>query len=149
MSPDSSGSSDSSSSSSTGCEDPVEPEPAELTAPTRLSLPNGKFTGAVMLKAGYNCAITLNPDTNVVTVQARLYDGEGAQCEDLRIESDGEPHPDTCRDCSGMVYAVEDHGFGVESLQLVGGPGVLILPDADNHRVVVRLEEEGLCEVGV
>lgn len=141
--------SSSSSSSSEVCVDPEPPEPAELNAPVRVPLPNGRFTGGIKLKAGYNCVIDVNAVQNIVTIQTGLGSGEGMQCEDLRTDENGLPVHETCRDCSGMVYAVESHGFGVEELQLVGGPGVLILPDADNHRIVIRLEEEGICSVEV
>ena len=139
----------SSSSSSPDCEDPTPPEPAELDAPSRMVLPDGQFVGDVKLKPGYNCRIILNKAQNTVNIQSGLERGEGMQCEDLRTDDEGNLIPETCRDCSGMVYAVENHGADVEDLQLVGGPGVLILPDADNHRIVVRLEEEGICEVEV
>ena len=139
----------SSSSSSPDCEDPTPPEPAELNAPTRMVLPGGRFVGDVKLKPGYNCRITINEAQNTVNIQSGLERGEGMQCEDLRTDDEGNLVPETCRDCSGMVYSVENHGADVEDLQLVGGPGVLVLPDADNHRIVVRLEEEGICEVEV
>lgn len=139
----------SSSSSPTDCEDPVPPEPSELDAPTRMVLPDGRFVGDVKLKPGFNCRITINETQNTVNIQSGLERGEGMQCEDLRTDDEGNLVPETCRDCSGMVYAVENHGAAVEALQLVGGPGVLVLPDADNHRIVVRLEEEGICEVEV
>jgi hypothetical protein len=149
----SSGSSDSSSSSSSkssssGCEDPDAPEPASLTAPTRLPLPGGRFTEAVKLKPGYNCAIDVDEASNIVTVRSKLYGGEGMQCEDLRIEDDGEPVPETCVGCDELVYAVNNYGYDVERLQLAGGQGVLVLPDPENHRVVVMLEDDGICEVG-
>jgi len=159
---ESSSSSSSSSSGDTGagpelppeptppaCDDPVAPEPSALDAPVRLALPNGRFVGAVKLKPGYNCRIDVIESQNIVRVQSGLYLGEGMQCEDLRTDADGNPIYETCRDCGDMVYAVESHGFDVDELQLVGGPGVVILPDADKHRIVVRLEEEGVCGVQV
>lgn len=139
----------SSSSSSSACEDPDFPEPSDLDAPVRLALPNGRFIGPVKLKPGYNCLINLSETQNLVTVQSGLYRGEGMQCEDLRTTELGDLVPEVCLDCGGHVYAVEGHGFDVDELQLVGGPGVLILPNADKHRIVVILEEEGICEVEV
>jgi hypothetical protein len=141
--------SSSSSSSSGACEDPVPPEPAELNAPTRVPLPGGSFLDAVLLKPGYNCQITVVEAQRIVTIAAGLNKGEGMQCEDLRTAEDGSLIPATCVDCGNLVYAVNSHGFDVEHLQFVGGPGVVITPDAENHRVYVRLEEEGICEVEV
>ena len=139
----------SSSSSSGACEDPTPPEPAELNAPTRVPLPGGSFLDAVLLKPGYNCQITVVEAQRSVTIAAGLNKGEGMQCEDLRTAEDGSLVPETCVDCGDLVYAVNSHGFDVEHLQLVGGPGVAIEPDAANYRVYVRLEEEGICEVEV
>ena len=146
---ESSSSSSSESSSSGACEDPLPPEPAELTAPVRIELPDGTFVGDIKLKPGYNCIIDINELLNSATIRSRIDAGEGMQCEDLRIGPDGVPVHETCRDCSGMVYAVSGAGFGVEQLQLIGEQGVLVLPDADNHRIVIRFEEEGICEVDI
>lgn len=71
------------------------------------------------------------------------------QCEDLRVDEEGVPYHETCLDCGGLVYAINSHGFDVEHLQLVGGQGVVVEPDQDNYRVIVRFEEEGICEVDV
>lgn len=131
------------------CVDPTPPEPGEPGVPIRVKLPDGRFVGAVKLKPGYNCIIDVDDIQNLVTVQSGLNRGEGMQCEDLRTDDEGNLIYETCRDCSGLVYAVNGQGFAVEQLQLVGGQGVLILPDADNHRIVVRFEEEGICQVEV
>jgi len=125
------------------------PEPSELNAPTRLLLPDGTFVGDVLMKEGYNCVITIDGRRNRITIRPGLFKGDGMQCEDLRVDEAGVPFPETCLDCGGLVYAVNSHGFDVEHLQLVGGQGVVIEPDPDNHRVVVRFEEEGICEVDV
>lgn len=145
----SSSSSSSSSSESLVCEDPLEPEPAELNAPIRIELPNGTLIGAVKLKPGFNCIIDFDTIQNIVTLQSGLERGEGMQCEDLRTAEDGSLTFESCRACGGLIYAVNGHGVGVEHLQLIGSPGVLILPDADNNRIVVRFEEEGVCKVEV
>ena len=71
------------------------------------------------------------------------------QCEDLRTDVHGNLTPETCVSCGELVYAVNGVGFNVEHLQLIGGPGVVIVPDAANHRIYVRLEEEGICDVEV
>jgi hypothetical protein len=51
--------------------------------------------------------------------------------------------------CGGWLYAVNGQGFDVESLQLIGQKGVVIDPDAANHRIVVKFEEEGICEIDI
>jgi hypothetical protein len=148
-SPSSPSSSSSSSSSSPDCEDPEPPEPATLDAPTRVDLPGGVFTGQVKLKAGYNCLISIDGNRNRITIKPSLSRGEGMQAEDLRLGEDGIPFHETCLDCGGLVYAINSHGFDVEHIQFVGGQGVVVEPDAENHRVVVRFEEEGICRVDV
>ena len=82
-----------------------------------------------------------------MTVEDGLNRGEGMQCEDLRTDEEGNLVPETCRSCGGLVFAVNETGYDVEHLQLIGGPGVVIDPDADNHRIYVRLEEEGICSL--
>lgn len=107
------------------------------------------FIGDVPLKPGYNCLISIVEAQRIVTISAGLNRGEGMQCEDLRTASDGSLVPETCFSCGELVYAVNETGSDVEHLQLIGGPGVVIDPDAENHRIYVRLEEEGICEVEI
>ena len=139
----------SSSSSSAICDDPTPPEPDDAYAPTRLPLPGGTMLGDVLLKPGYNSTIEVIAASNIVTLSAGLGRGDGMQCEDLRTDDDGNLTAETCRSCGGLVYAVNDTGYSVEHLQLVGGPGSVITPDADNHCIYVQLEEEGICNVEV
>lgn len=142
-------SSSSSSSSSGYCPPEPEPEPALQSAPARLMLPRAPYTGAIKAKAGYNMQISVIEAQNALKFDAVVNAGEGMQCEDLRIESDGEPVADSCQTCGGLVYGINGHGFPAEHLQFVGDKGVVILPDADNHRVFILLEEEGLCRVDI
>lgn len=139
----------SSSPSSAFCTPEAEPEPALQAAPLRLSLPNGQFTGAVKLMSGYNLQISIIESQTSLKFDAAVNAGDGMQCEDLRIEDDGEPVHDSCETCGTLVYGINGHGYPAESIQLVGAKGVVILPDPDNHRIFVILEEEGLCRVDI
>lgn len=142
-------SSSSSSSSASYCEPEPEPEPVLQSAPLRLALPRVPYTGAVKLKSGYNMRISVIEPQNAIKLDAGVNAGAGMQCEDLRIEEDGQPVADSCQTCGGLVYGINGHGFPAEHLQFVGEKGVVILPDADNHRVWILLEEEGICRVDI
>jgi len=141
--------SSSSSSSSDFCTDPTPPEPSAVDAPERTPLPGGIFIGNVKLKDGYNCQITVDAARGIVTVNSGINLGAGEQCEDLRMDEDGSLSPESCLVCGGLLYAINGVGFDAEQLQLTGGPGVAIVPEPLQNRVIVRLEEEGICEVEV
>ncbi|HSN72866.1 MAG TPA: hypothetical protein VLT59_15220 [Steroidobacteraceae bacterium] len=139
----------SSSSSSAFCEPDPAPEPVLQSAPLRLALPRTPYTGAIKVKSGYNMQVSVIAAQNAIKFDALVNAGSGMQCEDLRIELDGEPVHESCQTCGGLVYGINGHGYPAEHLQLVGEKGVVILPDADNHRVFILLEEEGLCRVDI
>jgi hypothetical protein len=141
--------SSSSSSSSSECVNPTPTEPAAAYAPTRLPLPGGLLTGDILIKPGYNCTLDVIKSAAILTVSAGLGRGEGVVCEDLRTDDAGNLIAETCVGCGGLVYAINDTGYDVEELQLVGGRGIVIEPDAANHTVYVRIDEEGICEVDV
>lgn len=140
-------SSSSSSSSAGECTDPLPPEPTQAAVPIATTLPDGIFIDAVKLKEGYNCLITV--DGNLIQVGAGVDQGEGMQCEDLRMNADGSFSFESCVVCGDLLYAVNGQGFDVEGLQLIGQKGVVIDPEPDNHRVIVRFEEEGICEIDI
>lgn len=146
-SPSVSSSSSSSSSQPGECTDPIPPEPTAAGVPTATTLPDGVFIGDVKLKEGYNSTISVSG--NLILLSAGVGLGEGVQCEDLRMNPDGSLSPESCLVCGGLLYALNGQGYDVESMQLIGQKGVVIEPDVANHRVVVRFEEEGICEVDI
>jgi len=137
----------SSSSSSSSCADPVPPEPTSATVPIATALPNGTFIDVVKLKEGYNCSLTVV--NNIIQIAAGLALGEGMQCEDLRMAADGSLAADSCVVCGGWLYSINSQGADVEHLQLLGGPGVVIDPQPASNRIIVRFDEEGICEVDI
>jgi hypothetical protein len=139
----------SSEQSSAFCEVEEPPEPALQSAPLRLALPDGRFVGDIRLTSGYNLQISLIESQSSLKFDAVVNGGAGMQCEDLRIHDDGEPVFESCEVCSPWVYGINGHGYPAERMQLVSEAGVLIVPDPDNHRIWVILEDVGICRVDI
>jgi len=141
-------SSDSSSSSSPSGEctdpDPIEPDGDDHDAalPETVGL-----TGAIKLMPGYNCEITVVAGQNLVQIGAGVKSGKGAPCNDLRIDETGQVWEDLCAACDGPIYTLNGIGAETEHFQLIGGPSVVVTPNADEHEIVISLDEEGICEV--
>lgn len=130
---------------------PCPPAPGETpTYEDCVSLPGGNFTGDIELLPGFNCELELDVVAGALIIGARQRAGQGMQCEDLRTDGNGDIVVDDCQTCDELVLAVNGHGFDVEALHLVGGPGVVVKPDPEtDHTILVKIEEEGICDVEI
>lgn len=142
----SSSDSSSSSSSSGGCVDPDPIEPDSDDHDEALPEAVG-LVGAVKLMPGYNCEITVVEGQNLIQIGAGVKSGEGEPCSDLRIDEDGQVWADLCAACDGPIYTLNGIGAEIEHFQLIGGPSVVVTPNADENEIVISLDEEGICEV--
>lgn len=137
------------SSSSSGCVDPEEPEAPLQSAPLRLPLPGGQLAGSVKMRAGFNFQIVVQEASNLVILRAGVNRGEGMQCEDLRTDAEGDLVEDTCLSCGELLYGINGYGYEAEQIQLVGEPGVVVTPYPNEHKVVVSVDDVGLCQVEI
>ena len=144
-----SSSSMSSSSETPICEDPepIDPDPGNV-APEALVEAVG-IVGDVKLKQGYNTEINVIAGQNVIEITGSEGAGAGAQCNDLRTNPDGSIREDLCLPCAGLIYTLNGVGNDVERFQLVGGPGVVITPQPDDHEIVISLDEDGICDLDI
>jgi hypothetical protein len=140
-------SSSSSSSPSAVCEDPeaIDPDPGN-DAPEALVEAVG-IVGDVKLKQGFNTKITVVEGQNVIEITGSEKAGAGAQCDDLRTNADGSIREDLCLPCAGLIYTLNGVGNDVEHFQLVGGPGVVVTPQPNDHEIVISLDEDGICDL--
>jgi hypothetical protein len=100
------------------------------------------ITGAIRFEAGYNCVVDQNDETNTIAFSAAVGAGEGEPCAELPLAADEMPPPDRelldgslrCNDCVRTI-----NGVGGRITQLLAGPGVTLLPDADNHTLNITI----------
>jgi len=144
----SSSSPSSSSSSSSGCVDPDPIEP-DTDSHAKVLPETVGLIGDVKLKPGFNSQIVVVESSNLIQLRAGVKLGEGEPCEDLRVDDEGRVAPNLCLPCAGPIYAINGVGADVADFQLVGGPGVVITPNPDEHEIVISLDEEGICEVDI
>lgn len=142
-------SSSSSSSPTPVCSDPapIDPAPGD-DAPEALPESEG-IVGAVKLKQGYNAQINVIEGQNTIEITGSEKAGAGAQCNDLRTNTDGSIREDLCVPCAELIYTINGVGNTVEHFQLVGGPGVVVTPRPNDHEIVISLDEDGICDLDI
>lgn len=87
------------------------------------------LTGHVRMKEGYNCRIVIR-DNNHIRIDAARGHGEGISCE--RID------PDVVL-CSESLLRINGLSAGDQGdFMLAAGDGTEVVPDPDNHRIIVR-----------
>jgi len=86
--------------------------------------------GTVYCEEGYNCRIAVLPDTNEVRISAIHGSGAGIPCDPL--------DPAVVL-CNAVLLRVNGLQGGEEGgFRLFGGHGVEIIPDPDNHQLILR-----------
>lgn len=98
-------------------------------------------TGTVTVQEKHNVQLALDPTTNTMIISAILGAGEGILCE---------PPEDDKLLCNQVFLRINGlHAGESGDFQLLGGPGVEVIPDPANHRVIVRSKrniEETVCK---
>lgn len=108
--------------------------------------------GNIRWKPGYNATITQNDFDNSITIGAAVGAGEGEPCGEVPLfDAEAPPIGSANSLLSGGALCNETlrslNGVGGPSFTFIGGQGVSIVPDPDNHciRIDVNLVDMALC----
>ncbi len=123
-------SSSSSSSSSDGVDDAI--------------LVGSGLMGAVKLKAGYNCTVTVNTVLNSIIIGAGVGLGQGEVCNDIVVDQDG-LRVDDCTNCDGFVSSINGVVSPTGKLVLSGGAGLVVVAYPLENKLVVKVEVTKDC----
>ena len=107
--------------------------------------------GQVLFKPGYNCTMYQNDRDNSVTISASSQAGEGKLCNEQvplfagETPPDGSPNPflDGGMPCGDTLRAI--NGMGGPIVNFIAGNGVSIIPDPDNHKIVIDFDMRGMA----
>jgi len=108
--------------------------------------------GDVRLREGYNASIVQNTADNTITIGAAVGSGAGEPCGEVPL-FDGESSPVSSSNnslaggplCNETLRSI--NGIGGPQFTILGGTGVSIVPDPDNHciEIDVNLIDLALC----
>jgi hypothetical protein len=106
------------------------------------------LTGEVVFVAGYNATVRQAARDNSVTIGASAGAGAGEPCGEVPL-FDGEVPPAGSGLLSGGLRCNEVlrsvNGAGGPLLRLIAGPGVVVTPVPDEHRLVVTVDMSGMA----
>jgi hypothetical protein len=97
---------------------------------------NGNFTstGVVALKEGYNCQIVVSKDNKVIQIGAVSGAGAGKDCSNPVAGA---------ATCVNTLLRINNlHGSDDGTFMIVGGRGLEVVADPDNHTLTVRASKD-------
>ncbi len=105
----------------------------------------GDLVGDLKFREGYNSRIVLNRTDNSIQLGANRGSGAGETCEDVIIDEGGFQPGAPCSECDGYINSINGKTAQSGQLRLVAGPGMVVVPDPDNHKIVIRVESNRVC----
>jgi hypothetical protein len=113
--------------------------------------------GALKFREGYNMKIGVLEDSRTIQLNAGIGFGAGQPCSDRIIDTPGSSSssggPDCsfeegrCTECDGMIVSVNGIASQDGSFMILGGQGVKVIDDVDNHKITVQLlEANRICQ---
>lgn len=87
------------------------------------------LSGDVKIMPGYGIIVTFLPGINSIRLSAGVGEGEGVPCTSAI----------STRNCEELVYRI--NGMSPDwtgDFILEGGPGIQIIPDPDNHKIIIK-----------
>jgi hypothetical protein len=100
--------------------------------------------GALKFREGYNASVEVIPSTNVIEINARVGLGAGEPCEDVIIDENGFQRGEECVNCDRFIGSINGVVMG-KDVTLQGTPGVCVVPDPDNHKIIMTIESGKVC----
>jgi len=91
---------------------------------------NETLTGNIHVEEGYNCSISILPTRNQVWLNAIRGAGAGISCDSTN------PNIVLCSDRLLRINGMRAGELG--EFQIIGGRGVSVSPDPDNHRIIIK-----------
>lgn len=115
------------------------------------------LSGLLKFREGYNMKISLLEDSRTIQLNASLGSGAGQPCRDRIIDVHGSSSssggPDCsfeesrCIECDGMIVSVNGMQSRDGQFMILGGQGVKVIDDPDNHKITVKfLEADRICQ---
>lgn len=108
--------------------------------------------GDIRFKAGYNLTVSQNDSTNTIQISPAIGAGLGEPCEQIPLfPGETPPIGATNNLLAGDFYCNEVlrtvNGLGGPNLSIFAGNGVSIVPDVENHTLIVdiNLSDMSLC----
>lgn len=105
-------------------------------------------TGSIRFVEGYNCCIEQNSQENVITINGCVGGGAGEPCDDALVtDNEAPPNDRTTLDgglrCDEIVRTI--NGVGRRYFEILGGPGVEIIPVPDQNKIIIDINLESLA----
>jgi len=123
---------------------PIEPSCVTNTYNHQVSTIRGDvgdtLTGDVKVVEGYNVAVYVSPETNTLRLSAQVGGGQGMPCQIPDQEQSGD-----CGTSLFRINGMKPDWYGNFLLQ--GGPGIAVIPDPDNNKIVIKASLDA-CEEG-
>lgn len=105
----------------------------------------GGLVGDLKFREGYNSRIILNQTDNSIQLGASRGAGVGETCEDIIIDEGGFQPGAPCGGCEGYINSINGKTAANGKLRLVAQTGMVVVPDPDNHKIVLKVETNRVC----
>lgn len=106
------------------------------------------LTGPIRFKPGFNSIIEQNNTENSIIFSAQVGAGEGEPCEEVPLyEGEASPTGSSLLSggpgCNDVIRSIA--GVGGRVLDIVGGLGITVTSDPDNHKVTVNVDAHDMA----